>query len=394
MLVFGFILLGFFMLGLDNLIIAILSFLMARQLLANLSDFATDGVRLTKNRQLINALVFHDQPYGKRERTTAQRFRQLFARQAREQRAQGVAARVLVQPCEQVAVDWVDDSGGVSRQFGWTLETAAGDTVKLSEHVFTFTRSSFLEHETYLFENMGPDILRAAKPVYRYAVEDFQCQLYAVPDGKPASATWPRKHWGSLFGYYWSLEPPARLQQAYRRAKPVLPDRVTDELIGRLAVGANGARDDDRLHALREALPRIVAHLRRIPLFVFNPNLKARNVHVAEDGETFRVLRWHRWVLEPIGAGVSLDRVEHDALEEALQGARERADWPPGIGSHSIMLVAAVWKLEELIGDEQYQSAFRLVPRVLMLLKKAVDENGSETGSGTDQRDSLERANA
>jgi hypothetical protein len=356
-----------FLSGGGNILVAMLSFLILRQLLDSLVQIANDAVRLGKDKHRISPLVFRDVPLEMPEQRTSRTLRHLFLKPSRQEHSVQALGRAIELEGD-VDVRWADS--GIP--FVSTLVIIASgrgeaDTRYFQQQIFSPRSLHMLENEEFLFQCIPRSDLKAPEVFTRFSEGPFECQICDYGLGRLVPADQWRRCKQMLLQNAWACQPPAALIAAYSVSHSLLYQRLSDTLIDRLIVAVDSDQEAETLCQLRAALPDIRARLRVIPLYVYNPDLSHRTTAIACDDEVLAIT-WGRWSLEPLGGGPN-DRGQEDQLVEMLPLLRTlRTDIPDTLAADDIRISGHCRDMEFQIGREQYKAALHLAEQILQSL--------------------------
>src|SRR5690606_38209177 len=126
-------------------------------------------------------------------------------------------------------------------------------------------RENLAASEDLLFSKVPRAKLNAADLVGTFQEGPFSCRLLDIGTGKHAS----RRRWKAtafqLLVQSWSQQPPQSLVGAFKSAHAILPDRLTDELVGQMAIAADTAAERKAFDRLQQNLTKLRAMLSEMP---------------------------------------------------------------------------------------------------------------------------------
>ena len=343
-----------------NILLTILCFVLLRQSLRALVKATEAVIKLAGERQLIDALVF---PHERFIRVDSRRnFRSLFAREIHLARLES-ALKDLFEPARPTFLRWQDPSISGLSTFIIGFGRGSGRTF-CQEQIFAPHAQHLINNEEVLFAHISRDVLSAPAILRQFSHGNYECRLCDYGLGYPA----PLKKWRirhtELLEELWSLQPPDSLIRTYRASHMLLHERLTAEVISRIALAVSTRRDAAILRAFEVALPPICSALSKMPLHISNSDLFQSNTAIAADGR-ISVMVWGRWALEPIG--MSWPRGSEQAkLPDMIARVRERReDASETLTLDSLRLVNSCYKLESDISRNQYEAALRSLPTIL-----------------------------
>jgi hypothetical protein len=359
-----FVILTPFLMGHEgNILVAILSVLMMRQGFNRLDGAINLMVALSMVRAQVDPLVFRDRKLERTEVPGKQAFRVLFSKQKRDEAVQRELAP-LVDGQAEFHAEWQDSTIPGVYMFRIACESGDPDGIRyFQKQVYPEPSVYRLEHEELLFEYMSRETLKAPRLVSRFSQAGFECQICDYGAGEPISAGKWKDIAPELFSYFWGVEPPARLVQAYETSSNTLVGRLSESFFEGVTVAVDTDQERDILDRFRMVLPELHERLGAVPLYVVNPDLGAATV--AHDGDDFCVMSWCRWSLEPIGYALP-NAPDKAKLEEMVARAREVR----GLDKHTldvrhVLFTKQCRELDRMIVQEHYKKALRQMKSIM-----------------------------
>lgn len=346
-----------------NVLFAIISLVLFRQALGMLSSFVGDAVGLAKVQYRINALVFRDHHLEHKEHSQSVALRELFSRENRLT----LASQQLSSNDHKVLLsEWLDSNIPGAKSFRITAESKRGEREFYQLQVFPPSRLPNLNNEMFLFEHISRGRLNAPALVSRFNVGPFECQIYEYGVGEAV----PGSEWGGcerhLLTDFFACRPPDTLVESYAASHPMLHDRFKVEHVSRVEVGIDCHEEESALGDFLQAMPALVKYLKKIPSYVYNPDVNPRNVVKKKNSDDYFVMTWSRWQLLPLGAAVPA-RYDGD-LDEMLSVVKSRRqDVDCAFSAQDMRLVNACYELDRAIRGERYKAALTEMKSVLAL---------------------------
>jgi hypothetical protein len=346
-----------------NILIAIISILLLRQILSGLSNNATLITSLWTSRFQIDPVVFPDNKLVKEEHKLTRKFRSLFSQ---EQRRSDL-------------VEALDESGLHSEdlnlcyvdcalpKFYLFEATTSGKVIqgstRLQVQVFSKRSLSGLEHEEFLFGHVSRRDLRAPRVVCRYPVGVFECQVVDWPvDGNEEEMDW-KSLLVKLMSFYWAIAPKKSLVRAYRSSNMLLHERLSEELFERVTVAVDSDKEQVAFERFLEHREKVVDTLEAMPLCIRNPDLSPAFVAQCGDGE-WRAMIWQRWKIDQVGVGLpaSLADEELQSILDTLCKSRKLAS--TSLTKDHLQLASDCDEMEKSISRDAYNRAIELMRRI------------------------------
>ena len=344
---------------------ALLSFIVLRRILRAAVASVRDSVRLSGRRAMIDALFVPGQNYLENHTQSTQTLRELFSKTRREQQAaeQLQAAGV---DCDPVAVVWQDSR--IAGMQPLAIETRQGDQPGpcYQQQIYWPRQAYRLANETVLFEHMDRESLAAPPLVARFQAASFSCQICRMPRDQPAEPSsektdkrrsWPAVH-RSLIERLSCVAPPQSLVETYVKSHPLLADRLSDAFVSRIGIAVDTPAEQQCFDALMAALASLRTQLGRLPLYVYNPELRQDNVGGMYTAHP-TIMTWGKWSLEPLGFGTP-PGLTGDKLARLIAGVRQaRDDVPADYGWAGFDLGRQAGQLETHIRNNQLKQSLQ-----------------------------------
>lgn len=368
-----FVILAPFLMGMEaNILIAILSVLLLRQMLNAMVSMVRLSVDLYTERYRIDPLVFRSRRMEDKEADASRNMRLAFAESRRNEIAE-LHLKSALPDAHDIEVRWLDSRIRGAFTFHVSCRRGEGKTrLHFQQQVFPSGSDHLLGQEEFLFSRVARAALCAPEVVSRFSVGDFACQL--VEFGRGSTLTLPE--WNALLPRIlpntWGVQPPRELVRAFDAAKPSIRFRLNERFLERLSVSVDTAEEEATANALLAALPGIRARLASMPVHVFNPDL-GPGICVGEGEEGYRVVSWVRWGIEPVGFGACYRPGEAYLEEVVAEINRRRRDLRKPLTLDDLLFVRACHDLERDILRGEYKAALRIAAERLRVHDGADD---------------------
>ena len=345
-----------------NVLLAILSLILARLVLGSLKTAIGSVLRLVNQKHLIDALTFSSHQWRRADSPSRRSLHTLFERKAHVARLEAALAGDFETP-RPVAIRWRDSFiSGVST---FVLTFRAGSKRRYyQEQVFSPYHSHLLKNEEILFNHIDRELLNAPVIRQHFAHGQFQCRLCDYGSGAPASpAVWSARL-PELLEQVWSVEPPDELVRIYSTSHVLCHDRLTPEITRKLELAVDSEKQAATLHSFDLALPTIRDVLSTMPLYVFNRDMMRINTAARKDGRV-SIMMWGRWSLQPVGAYLprSLGKAELSAILARV--CQRRPKFSETLSYEHVQLAAACRQLELSVADSNYEGALHILSAIV-----------------------------
>ncbi|WP_156035115.1 hypothetical protein [Microbulbifer sp. HZ11] len=375
---FTFLVSDFILFHPPSVIIAIVSLLLARQLLNRFASLVRDVASLYQQRVRINALFFHGEVLMKGPASADKGIWPLLLPEIRSKWCIEVLSRVAPSYDGATSFEWHHSSNRTAGVIKVVSRSGEHDYLL---KLFNEDRKAIAIHESTLLSN-APKGLPVPCFLGTVNVSEFLSLVYRIPkdvNSPKARDVQPRLR--DLRDSLLTLEPPETLVHRYRRSKPLLWQRLEPDLFRRLLVAVGSTRQHDGVLRLIDHLPTLKKHLRSLPLTVTNPDFTGANILVGGREDFPLSLNWGRWSLEPLGFGWPVktgDWRKRDQLHELApaieMGASVRASLID-VRVEAAELSALLAALEERCLRHQFVDGLELVGRVIERVDLLVGES-------------------
>jgi hypothetical protein len=362
--VFLFMVLDFMSEPAPGVLVASISIILVRQLLGQLSRVINDIFSLSKSRHQIDAMFFHGQVFDISKVEGTQGFWELFG-----------SDRLLDWVTSSLA-DTVGANGGSTKLtfLPIPIKNIIGVEALLSDNnnregdkylakVFDAKREPMALQEAALFDGLHGHSLPSLAFVKLLVIDNYQCVLYEMsgknkllPEHQEGARLKVRK---DLFLY----SPPESLISRYSRSSLMLPQRLS-QVLERLLLFTNNLDDQSLAEKVIDNLVFFQGRLRCLPKQVVNIDVRINNMLSADDG-TIVLVNWHRWSIEPIGAGWPTGDNDIIMLKELCKEVRQGGEIAHDFPEDDVVLSALLYQLERHCVTQDFASAISMLPKIL-----------------------------
>lgn len=365
----------------SNVLVALVSFILVRQILSTLVDSVKNILALFSQRHMVDTLLFSEHSMipveGRGERT----MRNLFATRVREERLAEELAD-LTKPGDKMSVDLLDSPVRHALEFTITLKNETTTSRILRQRVFPPQIQDRLRNEDLLFEHVDRDVIWAPPIVRRYFHGEHECVITEGGLGEsPLPQSWPQIRLSFLINV-WALEPPTALASIYTTSHNYLHQRLTDELISRLEFALNSDSGVEILPRFCHQLPEIRLRIAKLPLCLVNRDQSRERILSKADGGFYQQ-DWCDWSLEPAGYGLPDDLQDSKQLSELVKnvGKRRLSFAHSQVHVADLQLTKKCADLEQLIIRGNLVAGLALVSDILENVNLEAQTNYSDSVS-------------
>ncbi|MCW8127952.1 hypothetical protein [Microbulbifer halophilus] len=375
--VFSFLVADFIVFRPPSVVVAIVSLLLARQLLNRLSSLVQDIASLYKQRARINALFFHGKVLIKGGAAAEKGIWPLLMPDSRSDWGAELLSRVVPGWEGAKRFEWHFSSNGNAGVL--KAVSLSGEKDYLLK-LFDGGRKSVAIHESTLLSE-APEAMPAPRFLGAVDVSDFICLVYQIPK----AVTLPsgrdlQLQLNRLRGSLLALEPSVALVQRYRRSKPLLWQRLEPNLLKRLLVAVDTVEQERQVARLIDHLPAMKQYLKSLPLVVTNSEFGEGSILVDQKKNEPLMLNWGRWSLEPVGSGWPVrtgawrSKDQLYKLSDALQVAAGTRSSLAGVRVELAELAALLAALEERCLRQQFINGLEIVDRIMKLIDSFAEQ--------------------
>lgn len=342
-----------------GLIRGILCFILMRQVMQRLQGAIQDTLFLHQNKPKINALFYTSIYYQPQIPAHEHNFLDLLRPTNREKwlgelvHSHGINHsgpwRWLDIAGKNIALLWAEEADNVDRAIYFKIYSQNQELVR--------------NHEKMIFDAFGQDSLLLPEPLAECQYLGFQILIFRGPLIMDADRKKQRQALEDARGAMWSMAPQDWFVSQCCRTRPLLPQRLTHELLSQLFIGAEGDEEQAMLQSLLEAQPILQDTVTGMPLIIHNPALNLANMALGAD-EHPMLFAWPKWSLEPLGVGVPF-KMKREKLQEALDRAAEKRPEFQGISLDLVLLTSMASQVEDAISGQNFKKAMQVVPYLL-----------------------------
>lgn len=355
---FGFMVVDFIFLSPPGVISAIVSLLLTRMIMLKIVSGTSDLASLYSQQSKLDALFFHGKVLVPKASKAEQGIWSLI---------QPEMLPEWLEPLLKEHVQSWQGRGSIKRiQSGlpnviYFLVQGQCNRYFLVKLFDSSRRSLSLHEATLTIESLQG--LPAPLLVANTQVEEYQCLIYQLNDGRQPQREEAKLMQEKILGGLLSVLPPAQLALRYARSRPMLWQRLGESHVKGLALFAEQAGLSIVVNQFFEKCDLLREHLRDLPLVVVNPDINLSSIFIS--AKDTLLLNWGRWSLDPVGSGWRDGPKQLEQLKVYFERAAEmRADLGDVL-VESVELAALTHAFEAKCARQLYSEAIDLLPGLL-----------------------------
>jgi hypothetical protein len=357
---FGYLVADFIFWVPPGVIVGIVALLLSRQVMQRMAGVVGDLASLQRQQFKLDALFFHGKVLLPALPDAKGEFWHLLAPERRQEWLEPLLREFTPWQAGSLHVLW--QQSGVANTAALLVRTEFG---RFLVKLYDTNRRTFALHESTLLLEKLPG-LPALNLLGATQVASLHCLLYEMPDGEFVAIRAGKKMFKPLLAGVMKVKPSEALRQRYMRSRPLLWQRLRAPVLERMQVAVGSTSEQLQLDTLLSNLSQLNSLLQQMPLWIATPDTGPANIYQPVASGPLLV-NWHRWFMEPIGAGWPVVRV--DELAEVLEQLKAcRAD-VVGLNACDLELAAMCAALEAACNGQRYTDALALLPNILTRLE-------------------------
>jgi len=349
-----------------NFIVAIVMFIITRQILARAVKMLGDANFFRANQERIDALVHPGRHLREKRSAISDSFEQLLMPERRGRFFEAVANSSGTAVGE---LDWAwrDIPGTGSAMFvapaGQDRSSEYRLKVKMREG------DAGLARETMFYQSGSAARLGlSCGLVHSGSLFGRGYLLLESPELSECSGEDLRDIVHGIRMRLWHHQPDKELASRLLRSFPPIDARLTSERLGRIRIACNSGKQKAVLDEFLQKMPAVIAALNGLPRVLINRSLARTNIMLTDAGKPI-VLHWDAIRLDVIGSDLVRKDLNaeyaSERIAEELSGKNSKiADLP----EWALPLVVHMNRIDRLIGQEAYGAVLEEVPEILKLL--------------------------
>lgn len=380
-----------------GLLVVVISLMLVRQTLGRLAALTKNLTTLSKQRLKINALFFHGQALL--DEPSRQDHGFWFSMQPGYLRVwiTAMLQDVVGVKAHRLEAFWYQT--GVTDIVAFDVQTfyeAGTPQAHYFVKLFNKKRRGQALHEATLLMALASEGLPAPRFLGVGRVDGYYCHVFNITDwsSKPSPEE-VKSYTRFILAELLSIEPPSEIVNRFRRSRPLLAQRLSEEMGERLLMVADDLGTMANVKRFTQSLNSIKEVLSALPMSIYNRDMGVDSLLRLENNKLVAT-HWGRWSLEPVGAGWPLREQDWEVLPEYFADAVEKRKTLARVSIEEVRLAALMFAFERFYERQRYVSAIELLPVILECLDSArqekmlVNSQGGGVHLGTSCYDSLE----
>lgn len=356
-----------------KLLPAIIGILLTRQIMQRATLLVQDLASLKEQHLQISALFFKDHKLPSEARGKPEKFWSLFTSDNAKIWAHDLIQEVTEKSYIKHDIKW--HQTGIHDVFAIEVEseTNTGQKDAYLIKVFNTNRTTLAINEATLLTEPNLANIPTAPLIQATLLDGFHCHIFSPQSLDKIPAIETGIHQAASTKILMRYTPPQSLIQKYSRSRPLLWDRLSDNVLHSFgtALGNNEYTHDFKKFMELKHLVRDT--LRSTPLYISNSQIGKDQILISSNG-VLNISYWGNWSLEPIGACLQTNSLSA-SLPSLLADLQQHRDDIQQIDEKRLMLSALCYNLDQLLSRQQYLSAAELLPDISMLASSIETDN-------------------
>lgn len=385
LIIFGLLILYFVILQSLNPLLGIAAIMLSRRILGSVKRVFQNGIRFSKNQQVIDALLFTEVQVSADEGAEQGRILSHSTPASRPRRL-GTLARLhspdgsvnrytddwdtleLIQSVDKSV--WVDSGRKGTAIFDLYGQDFDGEYKRLfRDYLYTRRASRGLEQQDYLLMFLEPEALRCPRRLLGYRYENLVGRMVDFRGMSELGAEAWQNRREELLSHLWCLDLPTSLVQGYYSAHPRLEERLDSGFLAWLSAACDEAWAESVYNLIASKISEIRERVSELPLTLVNERLGRRNVLVGPTGGSL-FADWTRWAIEPMGAGFRPERDAREVLAVGAEGREWQKNGERAVSVNDVLLGSLLHRMEWLARKGYPKAALNSAWGLLPLLEE------------------------
>lgn len=354
-----------------NILYAVVSLILSRQLLQRISTSLKDALALSAQKPRLNALFYFGHPLiveapqredGPWSLCRPEKLANWLPEMLGDLTGRSVDSVRMVR--------WRDT--GLTGILAFEIEARyeTGRKYRYLVKLFSEQRRTFAARENALLSVTPPGGLPCLPLLGTRRIENTDCFLFKGVGSARSEVKGLARKVPLLAQECWLFEPPAGIVHRYRRSHQVLGQRLTPQVCERLMHVALTSEKQEQVRKFAEMIEPIRRLLEQMPLAVHNPDITADTILEVDAGRLVAT-EWGRWSLEPVGIGWPAAETNGSRIEQWLETAKLQRPALAKVTVEQIQLAALTYAFQRCYGRQRYGAAMGMLPALLACAERA-----------------------
>jgi hypothetical protein len=343
-----------------SFIIALLSIILARQLLQRCAAAIQDLGYLSTNRLRLQTLLYTSTRHVPLPDREQEDFLQRFRLPRRDRWLRDALGQMLDHEFESLESRWLD-SGMPGVVY---LDVRDGDRAWLVK-AYGRRHAVLAAHEAELFASHPDDIACAPAFIGGQVYGDIRLLVYS---GISAGVVEPRGFKTEALKALvklWSIEPDPSLVSMWRRTHSTVLDRLDAVDFSELEIAAEAGDEQELVDHWSQIWPEIRQFVGKLPLVIRNPALVGTGNWALNPNGVPVCIAWGNWSLQPLGCEPHFLRLQEKQTLRILEDCRASGDCRRIPTLEEIHLVSGLGVLEECFRRKNLRKGLEAVEGIV-----------------------------
>ncbi|MCK2045079.1 MULTISPECIES: hypothetical protein [Chromohalobacter] len=366
LVVFSFLVIKFLLGVFPSFLIAVLSLILARQSLNRISLFVTDVWTLYGQRERLNAVFFHSHVLSFKNSSDESGLWKLLENRECKKLLQKLAVDKASLELKVLSLFWLQSSLPNIYQFSVEALDFNDIRKRFVFKIYGSGKEAFSENESLILHDVSS--LPALGIIFSGYTDEYNCRLFDYDDFRFIELKSFKESKIKFLASLMLCSPGGAVVSRYKRSKPMLWERINDEMVKRLRVLAESLKEDfkEALEIFFSKREDVFKILMRLPLSIVNHDIGPYTLLERENGEV-AALHWGHWSLEPLGAGWPTDQLDRlNCLDLKNIADKRKVDH---LSIDEVKISALVFEFEQSYRRQHYCVVFSLVKKIVGLLR-------------------------
>lgn len=359
--VFVYVVIDFLYMSPPAFFVAMFSMIMTRRLQGLLGKFISRLISLSKNKQKVDALFFHNKVYIQSTNNKKKDFWGVMVPEVREKWLKELFLD-LENSLDEMEVLWLKlrKNGVIGLKVTFGL-SGNSYLVKLFDTPATY----LAKHEKSILTEFSSQIA-TPEPIKFTSISGYKCNLFNITNLHSIEKSQFSAVKQKLFIKQLEFKPPRELVQRYKRSKLMLWKRITDEMFARSILIAD-KEQLSQIKQVKNALPEILERISRLPLVLMTELGRDAHKLTYYDKKGALIASWGAWFIEPVGYGCRFEKEELIHFLEGVKSASENRPELKRVNGSDVAMVVILSELERKFLTQSLIDSFDLLSKLLTI---------------------------